>query len=216
MNNPLAIIGGYAEAALSRLARSPDAADLRESTERALRVVTEEAFRCKHITDQLLKLAAPGSSPRSRIDAADVVRHAADVVAGLPQLGRRQLDVHTAPEPLMVEASEPELRQVLLNLLTNAIEATDEAAGRIRIDAQRRGAWITLKVADNGRGIAPDLAERLFEPFVTDKPQRDERGTGLGLAVSQAIVEQHGGRLRVASEGSGRGSTFTIELPAAR
>jgi signal transduction histidine kinase len=109
---------------------------------------------------------------------------------------------------------EGELTQVMVNLLVNALEATP-GSGKVTVEAMRHDEWVQVKVIDNGRGMDEATLRRVFEPFFTDKPQRDQRGTGLGLSVSHAIITQHGGRLTAASNGPGRGSVFAVELPAA-
>lgn len=104
-----------------------------------------------------------------------------------------------------------QINQVFLNLLKNAAEAI-EGAGRIVLRSGRRGSWGFVEVVDTGRGIAPEVREKLFEPFFTTKPVG--RGLGLGLSISAMIVHNHGGRISARSR-PGRGATFRVELPAA-
>ena len=113
-------------------------------------------------------------------------------------------------------ASAGQIQQVVVNLLTNAVKArAPGAAGAVvlRIGAGDSGQAF-LEVTDDGVGIDPAIRERIFEPFFTTRPVGEGRGTGLGLAVSQAIAASHGGTLTVESE-VGKGSTFRVELPAA-
>jgi two-component system sensor histidine kinase HydH len=115
-----------------------------------------------------------------------------------------------APPPLPpVRADRARLTQVLLNLGLNAVEAMP-AGGTLTLAAAVAGADLVIAVTDTGEGIAPDIRRRLFEPYVTTK----SRGLGLGLAIARRIVEDHGGRIEVASE-PGRGSRFTVSLPLA-
>ena len=110
---------------------------------------------------------------------------------------------------------DPEaLHRAILNVVTNAIDACDETAGRPR-DRHRRAtttrrSWPTIVVEDNGAGIAPDDLEAIFTVFVSRK---GGRGTGLGLPVTRKILEEHGGQIHVDST-VGQGSRFTLELPA--
>ena len=211
INNPLAIIGGYAEAALRGLTH--DGASDPKAIE-ALTVIVEEAFRCKQITGRLLGLARPADSPRAPVMVGQLVQRVARLAGKLPQFADRAVQVDAADE-LAVMGHEGELTQVMVNLLVNALEAVEAGGGRVMVKAQRRGEWVEVKVIDNGRGMDEATLRRVFEPFFTDKPQRDQRGTGLGLSVSHAIIAQHGGRLAAESDGPGRGSVFTVELPAA-
>jgi signal transduction histidine kinase len=102
--------------------------------------------------------------------------------------------------------SPQKLRQVVTNLIKNAVEAAG-SHGSVRIHADASRDWVTLSVADSGPGIAPEVNDRLFEPFFTTKP----RGTGLGLAVSQAIARAHGGSIDVDRSPTG-GALFTLRL----
>jgi signal transduction histidine kinase len=108
-----------------------------------------------------------------------------------------------------VHGSAGRLRQVVVNLVVNAIHATG-SAGCVRVVTERRGRQVVVRVEDDGHGIAPEIRARLFEPFFTTKPVG--QGTGLGLYVSYEIVRAHGGEIRVDSE-PGEGSRFEVRLP---
>ena len=109
-----------------------------------------------------------------------------------------------------IDADAAQITQVVLNLMTNAIEATPPG-GAIEIEVQRRGQRVVLAVVDQGSGISDQNRDRLFEPFYTTKPG----GTGLGLAIARAIVEAHRGEIRVESAKTG-GARVEIELDEAR
>jgi signal transduction histidine kinase len=241
INNPLGIIAGYAEYSLTMLpARAADAES--EELKRNLRVICDEAFRCKEITTKLLSLATPaelaadGLHARRRVSLVKVAAEVASIVGGLRPYQDRRLIVKArgetegkagaedAPEPIVM-AVEGEMKQVVLNLTLNALEAVP-AGGEVRIDLGRKGGWVELCVSDNGRGMSRQTLDRVFEPFFTerrvvpgDEAERDavggRRGTGLGLSITHAIVEAHGGRIEAFSDGPGRGSRFVINLPAA-
>jgi len=100
-----------------------------------------------------------------------------------------------------------QLRQVLLNLFKNAMEAMPRG-GELTVASRRRGPNLEISVADTGQGMSPEVMDKLFQPYFTTK----EKGTGLGLAICRSIVEEHGGGLLVDST-PGQGSTFTIQLP---
>jgi signal transduction histidine kinase len=112
----------------------------------------------------------------------------------------------------MVLASEPELKQVVLNLLANAVEATAPSRGTVTLGIGRNNGWVEVVVRDNGQGMTPDTLARVFEPFYsTGKPNS---GLGLGLSISHAIARRHGGALEASSPGPGRGATLVLKLPA--
>jgi signal transduction histidine kinase len=116
--------------------------------------------------------------------------------------------------PPVILADTGQLRQLLLNLLLNALDASP-GGGSVRVEAVTEPGgetgWLTLRVADTGRGLPDDLGPRIFEPFVS----RKETGTGLGLSICKQIVEAHGGTIGAAARPGG-GAVFTARLPLGR
>jgi signal transduction histidine kinase len=108
-----------------------------------------------------------------------------------------------------LQADPQGIHRCLLNLLTNAIDAIDEERGEIRLTTRTAGESILISVEDNGVGIPPEARQEIFKVFYSTK---GNRGTGLGLAVTKKIVEEHGGGITVDSA-PGQGSRFTIRLP---
>ena len=143
------------------------------------------------------------------------------ILGGLRDFKDRTITVRAeSREPLIVDAVEGEMKQVLMNLLINALEATDDGTGEVRVTVTRDDEHhVTLVVSDNGRGMSSGTLERVFEPFFTERPRDPASpprpGTGLGLSITHAIIQSHGGRITAHSDGPGRGSRFVIELPAA-
>ena len=112
-----------------------------------------------------------------------------------------------------VDSDAARVKQVLLNLVINALEAVPAGNGRVTINVSEQSGLATLAVQDNGKGIDRDGIARVFEPFYTAKKSPNTPGLGLGLSISHAIIQDLGGRLTAASPGPDKGSTFTIELP---
>jgi signal transduction histidine kinase len=122
------------------------------------------------------------------------------------------VECHTQVDPdVAVRGNPHDLQQVLVNLLLNAIQAMPEG-GTIRVEAEEEEDTVRIVVEDSGEGIESEHVDEIFDPFFTTK--EPGQGTGLGLSVSHSIVEQHGGRITVASM-PGEGTTFTIRLPTA-
>lgn len=217
INNPLGIISGYAEFSLQELEQASNGA-VPEDLTKSLRIICDEAFRCKAITRKLLSLARGGDEPRKPVSLLAVANEVASIVGGLREHREKRLVVRAvgdaASDRLDVLAIEAEMKQVVLNLTVNALEATG-AAGEVRIDVARHGSDVVLTVADNGRGMSPETLERIFEPFFTEKRADGRRGTGLGLSITHAIVQDHGGEISASSDGLDRGSRFIVRLPAA-
>jgi len=206
INNPLAIIAGEAELALGALPQDADD-DLRQ----ALTTTRDEAFRCKGITQKLLSLARPGSGTRAAMDLRQLADEVASLVKTLPQHEDRALLVQG--DAVIAQTDPAPVKQVLLNLVINALEAVPAETGRVQLVVGEADGLATIAVWDNGKGLAPDALERVFEPFYTAKASPNTPGLGLGLSISHAIIEDLGGQLTAASPGPGQGSTFTIELP---
>jgi PAS domain S-box-containing protein len=180
-----------------------------------LRTLLPELERVgEHITlygDKLMQLARPGPDHVAPAQLGRIVR---DVVAMLRlagKLGRVAVTLAVPPEPLQVTVNRTRIEQILVNLVTNAVDAIGNDAGTIAIDIHASSATrVACSVHDTGAGIAPEHLGRIFEPFFTTKGP--ERGTGLGLTVVKEIVASYGGALAVDSA-PGRGTTITFELP---
>jgi PAS domain S-box-containing protein len=156
------------------------------------------------------------------VDAAGILTDVLELTR--PRWLERSVDVTTDERALglMVAGNPSELREVLINLVHNAIDAMPEGRGddddddiaTIKLLAVREGDRVIIRVTDNGSGIPPDVVNKIFDPYFTTK---GKRGTGLGLSVSQSIVRRHGGELRVTSTTTPgalpRGTTFTLDLP---
>jgi signal transduction histidine kinase len=215
INNPLGIIAGYGERAMQRL-QEANSAELSSQTLATLKVICEEAFRCKQITDRLLSLARPGSNQRSEFSLGKLAETVVGTLTGLGPDQGRQLSLDCAPEcDLQVLANEGELKQLLLNLVMNAMDAVDPVTGKIVVSLKREGEAVVLRVSDNGVGMTAETLEHIFEPFYTEK-RGQRRGTGLGLSIAQTIAVEHGGSIEASSAGVQQGSAFTVKIPVAR
>ena len=215
INSPLSIISTYAELSmrdLEPLGHHPAV----EEVLRSLRIMHEEAYRCKGIIEKLISLSRMGDGSRQMVGPARIVRDVASLVGKLPKYRDRQLRVDVAEiEDVLVHANEPELRQVLLNLTANALEAAPVQHGQVSITGERGEESVRICVTDNGVGMTPQTIERVFEPFFTTKPSDGGSGLGLGLSICHAIITSHQGRIWAQSDGLGRGSRFGVELPIA-
>lgn len=206
INNPLAVVALEAEL-LGRRADLP--ADMRAS----LRVIGEEAARCKTITRQLLATARGGGEPAQRValDLRTAAQAAADIAGRFEQAAGRRIEVAGAAIPL--HADPAAVRQVLLTLLANALEATPADGPPVRLEVGAAAGWAQARVRDGGRGMGAEEAARCFEPFWTSKRDPAHPGLGLGLSLASAVMAAAGGRLRLESTSPGAGSAFVAEWP---
>ena len=196
LNNPLAVILGY-----TKLLRTESGVNAEE-----LKIIDDEARLCQRIVQELLDLARPHRLEVGSVDLALLAREAVERLDGAGTLRDRSVRV-IGGDAVMVAADAGKLRQVIANVVINAAEATD-ATGTITIEAKGGPAHATLTIVDDGPGIAPEIRDQIFEPFVTTKP----RGTGLGLAIAQAIVDAHGGRISISSSPES-GTLVSLQLP---
>lgn len=212
INNPLATISACAEALESRVKEgafdaSPEAEDLREY----LALIRSEAFRCKMITNGLLDFSRTRAGEYAPVDVPGVIQSAARLVAHQKRGESVEIVTEVSSDVAPISGDEGQLQQAVIALSTNAIDAMPDG-GRLTLGARNEEGHVLIEVSDTGVGIAPENLIKIFDPFFTTKEVG--RGTGLGLAVCYGIVTEHGGRLDVQSA-IGKGTTFTISLPAA-
>jgi signal transduction histidine kinase len=153
---------------------------------------------------------------RRPVEAAEVVVRAMEVASPVLEQSHHQVELQVPRSGLLLHADLNRMAQVVSNLLTNAAKYSD-GHSLIVVKAERADSVIRISVKDQGIGIAPGMMAGIFEPFV-QQPQTIDRsrgGLGLGLTIVRSFVERHGGKVRVESEGIGRGSEFIVELPAA-
>jgi len=205
LRNPLAAIRNawfYLERKVVRAANAaPDQRVLQFS-----QVITTEIDRCAKIIGELLDFSRERAIYRVPSPAHELVQSVIEVVVKpTPAIVLENAVSHELPVPNL---DADQFRQVLVNLLQNAVEAVDPEAGRVEVGACADAGQLTLLVRDNGKGMPAEVRARIFEPLYTTKL----RGTGLGLAIVEGIVKRHGGQIQVASE-LGRGTTFSVTIP---
>jgi two-component system NtrC family sensor kinase len=210
LNNPLATIAGCAESLQGRLGEG-DPATVTEPAEfrHYLRLIEEEAYRCKDITSSLLHFVRDPGSQRTTTDLNAVVLKAAELLSHQSRFARSRVVTDLDPGLLPAAVNEGQLRQVCLGLASNALEAMD-GRGTLTIRSRQGRGEVEIEVEDEGPGIPEQNLTRIFDPFFTTKPPG--QGTGLGLFLAQGIVNDHGGRIEVSSV-IGKGSIFRVVLP---
>jgi signal transduction histidine kinase len=212
INNPLASIAMCAESLEGRVdalaSAEADAAVVR----RYLALIQSEAFRCKGITEKLLDFSRLGEVRRQATALVAVVADVAEMLRHVGRFAGRTIEIEQGPD-VLVMVNPQEIKQVVLNLLVNALDSIEES-GTVRVTARRTGGEAVLTLTDDGCGMTPEVLEHLFEPFFTRR--KSGQGTGLGLSIVHRIVADHGGRIQAASDGPGTGSTFRVTLPLAQ
>ncbi|MBL8855451.1 MAG: HAMP domain-containing histidine kinase [Planctomycetaceae bacterium] len=222
INNPLAAIAWSAEALESRVQEllddlTDDAA--RESYEKEigtilkyLRRIQDEAFRCKGITSGLLDYSRLDDKEKQPTEMVQLIRSVIDMVTPAKKYVGRKIHFGAKP-PVYGMVNAQELKQVTLNLITNALESIEQF-GNVWVDLEQKNGHVIIRVRDDGCGMTDEVQTHLFEPFFTRRA--DGSGTGLGLAITYRIIEEHQGTIQAVSAGPGKGSTFTISLPTVK
>jgi signal transduction histidine kinase len=209
MGTPLNVIDGRAAQLLQR----PDSPV--EMRQRNLTIIREQSRRIAQVVRQLLDLARTNGISRKPVDLSQVFSDVRELIEVEADRQRVIIEI-VAETPVCVEGDKDMLRQVFLNLCLNAIQAMPYG-GRLHLECDLDGPtknnreFIVASVSDSGGGIAPEHLTQIFDPFFTTKDVG--QGTGLGLAVSRRIVEDHGGWITAANNTVEKGAVFTIFLP---
>jgi signal transduction histidine kinase len=223
LNNPLNHIAGFVEA-LQRRAEAETLLARKEFEDfpRFLGMIQGQVDRAASIIRRLLDFARQREPSFELIDLDRLISESVSFVERQAAVANKRIVVRPLSEPVQLRADAQMLQQLLLNLLTNALDAI-EGDGEVRIAAdviaaeraaRGRREIVEVAVADNGHGIAPENLSKVFDPFFTTKEVG--KGTGLGLPICQSIVEQHGGTIEIKSEGIGKGALVTVKLPVQR
>jgi signal transduction histidine kinase len=174
-----------------------------------LALVSGQLQRIQTTLRELVNFSRPASSERTRFALSDVLDEALNIAKYYKRTKGRRIERHVPPGLPPLDGVRDQLVQVFLNLVLNAVDATARG-GVIELRAEGAGGAVVVTVRDDGAGIGPEQAARVFQPYFTTK----KNGTGLGLFVSRKLIAEHGGRMEFESR-PGEGTTFRVDLPAA-
>jgi two-component system NtrC family sensor kinase len=218
LNNPLASVVGFSDLL-------GEAADVPPRLAEPLAVIRQEAERASAIVRNLLSFARRQEGERQLQSIRPILESTHQLLKNQLLAARTELTLEFEPGLPEVEVHANQIKQVFVNIINNAAQAIastrgragpgsrGSGGGRIQIIAKCEPDGIAVSVSDNGPGIPEAVAQRVFEPFFSTKSEGE--GTGLGLSICLGIVKEHGGSMSVdpGGAGSGRGATFTVELP---
>jgi signal transduction histidine kinase len=173
-------------------------------------IVTEGLERTHRLVSDLRDFASPGAGRRGEVYLRRGLESTLQLVRHALRQARVEVRVEMDGDLPVLTGDARAINQVFLNLLKNAAEALEGRGGVVTVSAFVDGAWVVVRVRDDGPGVAPELHTKLFEPFYSTKEAG--RGTGLGLSISRRIVNDHGGSIEVESA-PGQGTTFSVRLP---
>jgi len=209
LNNKLAPVLGFSELLQLKL-ESIGGHEVLQSHCRAISQCAQESVR---IIRQLLQLSRPASMELSRVDLRAILQEAASIMRFRIRAANAELRLDLPEEPVCILADASQIKQVLINLMINGVDALEQSDRRVlEVCIGIEDAYASLSVGDTGSGISPDKLNRIFDPFYTTKSV--DRGTGLGLSVCLGIVRQHHGEISVQSV-PGEGTQFRVLLPLA-
>ena len=215
-NNILSAIMGYAELSLMDLSKKSEA-------KYNLNEIYKASQRAKEVVKQILTFSRQSDRDRKPLKLDAIVKESIKMLtASLPST--IQIKLYIDPEAGIIEADATEIHQIFMNLCTNAYHAMSETGGLLEVKVENTdlnpesallleiaaGNYLMITVADTGRGMVPDVVERIFEPYFTTKEK--DKGTGMGLAVVHGILKSYGGAVEVDSE-RGKGSIFRVYIP---
>ncbi|MBI3927142.1 MAG: HAMP domain-containing histidine kinase, partial [Armatimonadetes bacterium] len=201
LNNPLTSI-----LCLGELLQEQSAGELLDS-------LVQEAGRCRKLVADLLQVARKEQAEMAPVQLGEVVESTLPMIRKQFDKDGVELEVESSSDLSPVLGNPDHLRQVVLNLLSNALSAVGQQGhGKVELRVIERGGRVLLVVGDNGPGIQPRDLGRIFDPFFTTKAAGE--GTGLGLSILQKIVTDHRGTVQVSNRAGG-GALFTVELPIA-
>jgi two-component system NtrC family sensor kinase len=176
-----------------------------------LRMIQEEAFRCKRITEKLLDFSRTSELRRAPTELNALVTDVVEMVRHLGKYRGKSIEVKST-EAVYALADAQEIKQVALNLVVNALDSVDPG-GWLVITLRYAEGMAEMEFVDNGKGMTPEVLENIFEPFFTTRPVG--KGTGLGLSITHRIISQHDGLIFAESDGPDRGARFVVRLPVA-
>jgi signal transduction histidine kinase len=216
INNPLASIAMCSESLEGRLADllnhvSEEHQADRDVVRSYLDMIQKEAFRCKQITEKLLDFSRMGDPERQNTDLRELVDGVIEMIRHLGKYQNKTVVLEGVP--VITEICPQEMKQVVLNLITNGLDSV-ESGGTVKVAVRLHDSVAELVVEDDGCGMTDEVRQHLFEPFFTRR--RGGQGTGLGLSITYRIVEEHGGQIVPHSDGPGKGSRFVVSIPLRR
>lgn len=210
INNPIAIISGYAEDLAGRIeGEGLDSQERVKEALGALSIISRQAERCQEITHSLLGLTRVSDMNVTQVDVNKIVSQSIDFARQRRKSEGITFEVVLAPGLPRIMSDPSMIEQVLINVLNNAVDAT-EVPGQITVTTNFDGSNARISVSDNGEGMPNDVIKKIFDPFFTTKAVGE--GTGLGLSICHRLVERLRGAVSVISE-PGIGTEFVITLP---
>jgi signal transduction histidine kinase len=208
IKNPLNAIALRLDLLLAKLEMPEEEPIAREELVKDIDILSKEVLRLDRVVKTFLDFSRPVEVHLLRLDLAELTREVCALLTPQAKLAHIELQSEAPEEKAEMRGDADMLRQIILNLITNAIEAMKDG-GKILVKVSQKAQAVMLDISDTGPGIDPKMRDRVFQLYFTTKP----RGSGIGLAMTFRAVQMHNGTIDFASE-TGRGTTFHIQFPA--
>ena len=211
LGNPLTIVWGYVQLLAKKLEQSENGGAARNATSiKELKIIEQNVRLCRELLTMWQSYGSAEALPHKSISVSAILQ---EVIKGVDAMAvqsgvKLQSDICADPCPLLGDALQ--IKRAIQNVIINAVQASAENKGFVRIACARKDFYVDVRIEDNGPGITPAQMNKIFDPYFTTKQAKS--GTGLGLYITKKVVEDHNGSIKVEST-PGTGSVFTIRLP---
>jgi signal transduction histidine kinase len=211
LGNPLTIVWGYVQLLAKKLEQSENGAPVQNATSvKELKIIEQNVRLCRELLTMWQSYGSAEALTRKPVSVTVILQEVLRGVAGMATQNGVELRIDICDDPCTLAGDAVQIKRAIQNVVINAIQASADRKGSVRIACTRKDFYVDLRVEDDGTGIAQAQMNKIFDPYFTTKQAKS--GTGLGLYISKKVVEDHNGSIKVEST-SGVGSTFTIRLP---
>ncbi len=211
LGNPLTIVWGYVQLLAKKLEQSENGGAMQNATSiKELKIIEQNVRLCRELLTMWQSYGSAEALTPKPVSVSAILQEVLRGVAGMATQSGVELRIDICDDPCTLAGDAVQIKRAIQNVIVNAIQASADKKGSVRIACTRKDFYVDLRVEDDGAGIAQGQMNKIFDPYFTTKQAKS--GTGLGLYISKKVVEDHNGSIKAEST-PGKGSTFTIRLP---
>jgi signal transduction histidine kinase len=211
LGNPLTIVWGYVQLLARKLEQSENGSSPQTAASvKELKIIEQNVRLCRELLTMWQSYGSSDALPRKAISVSAILQEVLKATAPMATQSGVELQTDICDDPCTLAGDAVQIKRGIQNVIINAIQASAEKKGLVRVSCTRKDFYVDLRVEDTGPGIPPGQINKIFDPYFTTKQAKS--GTGLGLYISKKVVEDHNGSIKAEST-PGAGSTFTIRLP---
>jgi len=211
LGNPLTIVWGYVQLLAKKLEQSENGGAMQNATSiKELKIIEQNVRLCRELLTMWQSYGSAEALTPKPVSVSAILQEVLRGVAGMATQSGVELRIDICDDPCTLAGDAVQIKRGIQNVIVNAIQASADKKGSVRIACTRKDFYVDLRVEDDGAGIAQGQMNKIFDPYFTTKQAKS--GTGLGLYISKKVVEDHNGSIKAEST-PGKGSTFTIRLP---